>query len=81
MKRRLIVLFAAIPAFVAQPVSAQTTNKAPTTNLRDLQVAMRDGVHLTTDVFLPAATGRWPAVLVRTPYSRHSPFIRSYRVL
>ena len=80
MKRRLIVLFAAIPAFVAQPVSAQTTNKAPTTNLRDLQVAMRDGVHLTTDVFLPAATGRWPAVLVRTPYSRHSPFIRSYRV-
>jgi predicted acyl esterase len=40
---------------------------------------MRDGVRLATDVFLPAATGRWPAVLVRTPYSRHALAIRGYR--
>ena len=32
------------------------------------QVRMRDGVRLDTDVYLPAATGRFPVVLIRTPY-------------
>jgi putative CocE/NonD family hydrolase len=32
------------------------------------QVRMRDGARLNTDVYLPAATGRFPAVLIRTPY-------------
>ncbi|HEY3939174.1 MAG TPA: CocE/NonD family hydrolase [Bryobacteraceae bacterium] len=44
-----------------------------------LSVPMRDGVHLAADVFLPSAVGRWPAVLVRTPYGRKSPATRSYR--
>jgi putative CocE/NonD family hydrolase len=43
-----------------------------------LVVPMRDGVHLAADVFLPASAGRWPAVLVRTPYSRKSPATRSF---
>ena len=42
-------------------------------------VPMRDGVHLTADVFLPAAAGKWPTVLVRTPYGRRDPAIRNYR--
>jgi putative CocE/NonD family hydrolase len=29
---------------------------------------MRDGARLDTDVYLPAATGRFPVVLIRTPY-------------
>jgi putative CocE/NonD family hydrolase len=32
------------------------------------QVRMRDGARLNTDVYLPAATGSFPAVLIRTPY-------------
>ena len=32
------------------------------------QVRMRDGARLNADVYLPAATGRFPAVLIRTPY-------------
>jgi putative CocE/NonD family hydrolase len=32
------------------------------------QVRMRDGVRLNADVYLPSATGRFPAVLIRTPY-------------
>ena len=32
------------------------------------QVHMRDGVRLNADVYLPAATGRFPVVLIRTPY-------------
>jgi putative CocE/NonD family hydrolase len=32
------------------------------------QVRMRDGARLNADVYLPAATGRFPVVLIRTPY-------------
>ena len=33
-----------------------------------LQVKMRDGARLETSVWLPAATGKFPVVLTRTPY-------------
>ena len=33
-------------------------------------VPMRDGVRLATDLYLPASDGPWPAILIRTPYSR-----------
>jgi len=40
---------------------------------------MRDGVRLNADVYLPAASGRFPVVLIRTPYKtelgRRSPFL------
>ncbi len=43
--------------------------------LRDVMVAMRDGVKLATDLYVPArsgrlAEGRFPAVLLRTPYNK-----------
>ena len=80
MNRRLpLFLYAALPAFLAPVVSAQTSSKVPANELRDIFVPMRDGVRLATDVFLPAVSGRWPTVLIRTPYSRHSPAIRTYR--
>jgi len=42
---------------------------------RDLQVGMRDGVRLATNVFLPGrdrrvAAGQYPAVVARTPYGK-----------
>ncbi|MEX2263178.1 MAG: CocE/NonD family hydrolase [Bryobacteraceae bacterium] len=33
-------------------------------------VAMRDGVKLATDVYRPAQDGRFPVVLIRTPYNK-----------
>jgi predicted acyl esterase len=41
-------------------------------------IPMRDGVRLAADLFLPGA-GRWPTVLVMTPYGRNSAANRSYR--
>ncbi|MEZ5457853.1 MAG: CocE/NonD family hydrolase [Steroidobacteraceae bacterium] len=35
-----------------------------------VNIAMRDGVHLATDVYLPEGHGPWPVLLERTPYSR-----------
>jgi putative CocE/NonD family hydrolase len=44
------------------------------------QVRMRDGVRLNADVYLPAATGKFPVVLIRTPYQteigRRSEFLK-----
>ncbi len=35
---------------------------------KNVMVPMRDGVRLATDIYRPAAEGRYPVVLVRTPY-------------
>ena len=37
----------------------------------NLSVPMADGVRLATDVFRPRASGRYPVILVRTPYGTH----------
>jgi uncharacterized protein len=44
-----------------------------------LLIRMRDSVRLAADLFLPAPAGRWPTVLVRTPYSRKTPSTAGYR--
>src|SRR5579863_5239663 len=38
-----------------------------------LRVPMRDGVLLSVDVYFPADDGRWPVVLIRTPYMKADP--------
>jgi hypothetical protein len=38
-------------------------------------VAMRDGVRLATDVYLPETAGRLPAILVRLPYDKNSRYV------
>jgi predicted acyl esterase len=44
----------------AQPAGKKTT----------VQVAMRDGTKLATDLYLPEGEGPWPVVLMRTPYNK-----------
>lgn len=39
--------------------------------LCDLKCPMRDGIELSTDVFLPAEGGPFPIIMVRTPYNKH----------
>jgi putative CocE/NonD family hydrolase len=40
------------------------------TFMPNLMVPMRDGVHLATDIYLPAAVGASPVLLERTPYDK-----------
>jgi putative CocE/NonD family hydrolase len=47
---------------------------APLRTLWNVRVPMRDGVTLSCDITLPAAPGRYPALLHRTPYDNTSPF-------
>ncbi len=37
------------------------------------QAPMRDGIHLATEVYLPAGDEPFPVILQRTPYNRRSP--------
>ncbi len=39
--------------------------------LNGLPVPMRDGIELSADVYVPRAPGKWPVILVRTPYGNH----------
>lgn len=66
-----MILFAAPPAF-AQPPQAGDYSKTEHSVSESLgvKVPMRDGVHLVVDIFRPAGAGKYPAVLVQTPYNR-----------
>ena len=37
----------------------------------DVKVPMRDGVELSADIYLPRGRGKFPTVLIRTPYSNN----------
>ncbi len=43
-----------------------------------VRVPMRDGVHLSTNIFRPSASGRYPALLVRTPYNKLDTILPGY---
>jgi len=45
----------------------------------NLRIRMRDGIELAADLYRPRGAGRWPAILVRTPYDRRSEALLGYR--
>ncbi|MBA2738705.1 MAG: CocE/NonD family hydrolase [Nocardioidaceae bacterium] len=42
---------------------------------KSVQVAMRDGVRLATDVYRPAEEGRFPTIVSRLPYDKELPIV------
>jgi predicted acyl esterase len=44
-----------------------------------VRIPMRDGVNLSANIFRPLATGRWPVLLVRTPYDKGSVLTPHFR--
>ena len=71
--RRLIFAVLLTLLAVGQGVDAQREG-ADTDEPRRFvaMAAMRDGVKLAADVYLPEGDGPWPAVVTRTPYNRKS---------
>jgi putative CocE/NonD family hydrolase len=55
-------------AEVKDPLLSQPT--FPIKEEANVRVAMRDGVKLATDIYRPEGTGKYPAILVRTPYKK-----------
>lgn len=55
----------ALSAILAMVCTAAT---AADRQMFDVRTPMRDGVELSSDVWLPAAGGKYPVILIRTPY-------------
>lgn len=45
-----------------------------------VRIPMRDGVDLAANIFLPADSGRFPAILVRTPYNKGDELAGTFRI-
>ncbi|MGE0552070.1 MAG: CocE/NonD family hydrolase [Gemmatimonadales bacterium] len=73
---RLVVL-AALASLTPLVARAQTDRYArpPATSRftvqKNISVPMRDGVELAADVYLPTAGGRFPVIVMRTPYDKN----------
>lgn len=63
----VLLLTAASPAQVKFPAAYPPTNDVVLDNF--VAVPMRDGVKLFADVYRPAAPGKYPVIISRTPYS------------
>jgi uncharacterized protein len=46
----------------------------------NVKVPMQDGVRLAANIFLPSETGRFPTILVRTPYNKGDDLLPSFRL-
>ena len=69
-KQRFFLSLIFVLAF-ALSIAAQAPAPAPKPETQ--MVAMRDGVKLATDIYLPAeGKGPWPVILTRTPYNKTS---------
>ncbi len=55
----------------AGPAHAQNSPNAEVTVERNVPAKMRDGVTLRADIYRPKADGRFPVLLVRTPYDKN----------
>jgi uncharacterized protein len=71
MKKRLFVLI--LHWLLLSILTLNVGAQAPAVKSETQMVAMRDGIKLATDIYLPAeGKGPWPVILTRTPYNKTS---------
>lgn len=69
-------LWAAGPVFAEEATPAASPAASPAAPVKQVfgvETRMRDGTVLVSDVWMPAGPGRYPVILVRTPYLRTQP--------
>ncbi len=66
--KKLICLFGILLLGISHPASAQDAKPVEIRIERYKPIVMRDGVKLYADVYLPAAPGKYPTIVVRTCY-------------
>lgn len=71
MRLRLIIAFGGVGLAVAATTEIVKRLHVP--------VAMQDGVQLAANIFLPAESGRFPTILVRTPYGKGSDLLPTFK--
>ena len=58
---------------------AAAIRTTPQLNEYNVAVPMRDGVRLSANVFRPSEIGRYPAILLRTPYGKGDTISATYQ--
>jgi hypothetical protein len=71
-----LALASALASNFAGPQKSGSGKTGP--HMLHVPAAMRDGVHLYANVFLPLGAGRAPCILIRTPYGKGSDLIGNY---
>src|SRR5580704_4136203 len=82
MLRNSVAVAVFISLFLlASSAVAQTDSSAQATGERVMKtwVTMRDGIKLATEIFIPAAEGKYPVVLQRTPTTKRSGYTATKR--
>lgn len=62
--RRILWVLLCARALAAQEAAPESSLQ------KDVLVPMRDGARLATDLYLPSGSGKFPAILCRTPYDK-----------
>jgi len=70
MSNRSVMFFAAIISLLFGATFARAADQYAVTYERNVPVKMRDGVILRADIYRPAAEGKFPVLLQRTPYNK-----------
>jgi predicted acyl esterase len=60
-----LVIIGALSVWAATPV----TNPGITVK-KDVPLVLSDGIKLYADIYLPAPEGKYPSILIRTPYNK-----------
>jgi putative CocE/NonD family hydrolase len=65
--------FVLATAWVTPPLQAQVAPPRPASNIvvqHDVPMKTRDGLTLYADIYRPNSAGKWPVILMRTPYDK-----------
>jgi predicted acyl esterase len=68
-KRFLQILLLSFARFLASPFVALGVEETYQVEVhKDIRIPMRDGLRLSANIFLPKAEGKYPVILMRSPY-------------
>jgi uncharacterized protein len=70
--RLIILLLASFIVFIYFDQEASAADKKDKNKATEVKIRMNDGVELATDLYLPKGKGKFPAVIIRTPYNKSS---------
>jgi putative CocE/NonD family hydrolase len=85
VRRYVIAVLVCLPLFAASSSVSKPAVKSispqisPSISQYNVSVPMRDGVRLSANVFHPAAAGRYPTILQRTPYDKGDSLTAGYQ--
>ena len=66
----IITLSIVLCFLISSPTILATENGFEVEARTDVKIPMRDGIQLSANIFLPKAEGKFPVILVRSPYGK-----------